>query len=85
MFTLQASLLGHFPAKYCLSNHSFCLHLNVDAPGVELPHDGGVDPLGGLKLSQGVWAEPREDTLHLPSVQGGVGNLSILNRGAMFD
>ena len=46
MFTLQASLLGHFPAKYCLSNHSFCLHLNVNAPGVELPQDGGVDPLG---------------------------------------
>ena len=84
--TLQATnFLGHFPAEYCLSNNSLGLHLNIDAPGVELPHDGRVDPLGGLELSEGVGAEPREDTLNLPAVQRGVGNLSILTTGTMFD
>ena len=83
--TLQANnFLGHFPAEYCLGNNSLDLHLNVDAPGVELPHDGRVDSLGGLDLSEGVGVEPREDTLDLPSVQRGVGNLSILSRGTMF-
>ena len=81
---LTSNCLGHLPAEYCLRNNSLCLHLNINAPGVELPHDGGVDPLGGLDLSEGVGAEPREDTLDLPSVQGGVGNLSILSRGTMF-
>lgn len=85
MLTLQYNFLGHFPAKYWLSNNSLCLHLHIDSLGVELPDDGGGDPLAGLELSQGIGAEPREDTLNLPSVQRGVGNLSILNTGRMFD
>lgn len=78
---LTSNCLGHLPAEYCLRNNSLCLHLNINAPGVELPHDGGVDSLGGLNLSQSVGTEPCEDTLNLPSVQRGVGNLSILNTG----
>ena len=85
MLTFHYNFLGHFPAKYCLCNNSIRLHLNVDALGVEPPDDGGVDPLGDLKLCEGAGVEPREHTLDLPSVQCGVGNLSILNRGTMFD
>ena len=84
MLTFQYNFLGHFPAKYCLCNNAVCLHLNIDALGVEPPDDGGVDPLGGLKLCEGVGVEPREQTLNLPSVQRGVGNLSLLNTGTMF-
>ena len=75
MFTLQYNFLGHFSAEYCLSNNSIRLHLNIDALGVELPDDGGGDPLGGLNLGEGVGTEPREHALNLPSVQRGVGNL----------
>ena len=84
MLTLQYNFLGHFPAKYCLGHNSVCLHLDFNSLGVELPDDGGVDPLGALELSEGVGGAPREHALNLPSVQRGVGNLSILSRGTMF-
>ena len=86
MLTLHYNLLGHFPAEYCLGNNSLHLHLNVDTLGGELPDDGGVDSLAGLKLLEDVGIEPREDTPDLPSVQRGVGNLSIVlsTSGPMF-
>ena len=75
MLTLHYNL----PAEYCLGNNSLHLHLNVDTLGGELPDDGGVDTLGGLKLGEDVGTDPSEDTPHVPSVQRGVGNLSILS------
>ena len=63
------SIFSNFSWKYRPGNNSFCLHLNINALGVEPPKDGGVDLPGGLDLHQGVGLWPSEETGHLPPVQ----------------